>query len=694
MKTTCGIAVSLVALGALGLAAIVSAQDTTKDQASAASALEASKRADAYYNFMIGHTEEMEYESSGRGELATQAIEAYKKALESDPNSTVMMERLAEIYAKSQHIRDAVLEAKAVLKLDPDDVAAHRLLARIYVRTLGDMEAGAVQQENLTKAIEQFQAVLKSDPGDLSSALWLARLYRFENQHAEAEKVLRGALRHDPESSPALEQLSQLLMDGGRSQEAITLLSQAAGDSASPEVLDLLGDAYSQSKDYARAEAAYRKAVDSDPDDPAHRHGLAQALLAEDKYAEALEQFKRLAEMEPGTSENYLRMAQLYRRLGQYDQAESSLVRAKQLAPGSLEVLYNEALLYEDEGRFEDAVKILNEAINGLRGQSSSEGNPNALSILYEQLGRAYRDQQNYTAAIRTFEEMSKLGAESKKRAQMLLIDTYRESHDLDRAIAETQKALQLNANGTDPDMTVTLATLYGEKGDTDQAMKLLKDLLHGNDSDEEIYLDIAQVQERGRRYADAEASAQKAEQMAREAGDKQGVWFMLGAIYEHEKKFGPAEDEFRKVLQVNPSNAAVLNYYGYMLADRGVRLEEATGLILRAISADPNNGAYLDSLGWVYFKQNKLSEAEEYLRKASDRSRHDPTILGHLAEVYVKLGQTDRAADLMERALTEWQRSLPGDYEAEKVTDLEAQLKTLKHRLAQKSSPDTAKPQ
>lgn len=695
MKTNGRIAILFLGLGALAVAPCISAQTADQDQTSskrAGNSSETSKRADAYYYFMIGHTDEMEYEGTGRGELATQAIDSYKKALELDPDSVVIMERLAEIYAKSQHIRDAVLEAQAVLKIDPENVAAHRLLARIYVRTLGDMNAGAVQQENLTKAIEQFEAVLKGDPGDLSSALWLARLYRFENQHAEAEQVLRDALRHDPDNGPALEQLSQLLMDEGRAQEAIKLLSQAAGDSASPEVLDLLGDAYSQSKDYAKAEDAYRKSADMDPDDPAHRHGLAQTLLAEDKYADALEQFKRLAEMEPGTSENYLRMSQLYRRLGQFDQAESSLLRAKQLAPGSLEVLYNEALLYQDEGRLEDSIKILNEAINGLRGQSSSEGNPNALAILYEQLGRAYRDEQNYPAAIRTFEEMAKLNPESKRRAQMLLIDTYRESRDLDRALGETQKALQ--ANPKDQDLTVTLATLYGEKGETDEATKLLRNLLQGNDSDQEIYLDLAQVQERGRRYSDAEESAQKAEQMARESADKQSVWFMLGAIYERQKKFGPAEEEFRKVLQVNPANAAVLNYYGYMLADRGIRLEEAQGLIQRAISSEPNNGAYLDSLGWVYFKQNKLAEAEEYLRKASDRSRHDPTILGHLADVYAKLGQSDRAAELMERALTEWQRSLPGDYEADKVAELESQLKTLKHRLAQKSSPDNSKPQ
>jgi tetratricopeptide (TPR) repeat protein len=649
-------------------------------------------RADAFYYFSIAHLEEQQFEMTGRGELATESIEDYKKALGLAPRSSVIMERLAEIYAKSQRTREAIEQATEALKADPDNLAAHRLLARIYVRTLGDMSPGDLQKENLEKAAEQFHAILKLDPKDTSSALWLARLYRFENRHAEAEKILRGILERDADNGPALEQLSQLLIDEGRSQDAVELLSKSAGSSSSPEIYDLLGDAYSQGKDYLKAEGAYRKAVDADPDDVGHRHGLAQSLLSQEKYAAALEQFKRLSELEPGTAENYLRMAQLYRRMGKYDQAESSLLRAKQLAPGSLEVLYHEALLYEDQGRYGDAIKVLTDAIAGIKGQSTGEGNPSALAILYEQLGRTYREQERYPAAISTFEEMAKLGPDAHRRAQMLLIDTYRESHDIDRAIAETKKALEQSPK--DQSLTVTLAMLYGEKTDTTTATKLLTALLHGNDSDQEIYLDLAQVLERGRKYAEAEESVQKAAQMSRSDQEQESAAFMLGAIYERQKKFDLAEEQFRKALAVNPNNASVLNYYGYMLADRGMRLEEATAMIQRAVTQEPNNGAYLDSLGWAYYKQNKFAEAEENLRRAASRSGHDPTVLGHLGDVYMKLGQTERAAELWERALSEWQRALPADYEAEKANELDAQLKTLKRHMAQKSAPDSAKPQ
>jgi len=706
---------SLAVLACLSTIPVAQGQNATPAQPAAAGQSSASvsqssqgnaasdaSHGDSYYYFTLGHMQEQQYEATGRAELATQSIDSYKKALALAPNSTVIMERLAEIYAKSQRVHEALVEAQEVLKINPDDVNAHRLLARIYVRTLGDMGAAEAQKENLAKAVEQFQAILKVQPDDTYSSLWLARLYRFENKHDEAEKVLRATVNRDPSNGAALEQLSQLLVDEGRSQEAITLLTQAAGESASPDIYDLLGDAYAQSKDFAKSEDAYRKAVEEDPDDPTHVHGLAQALMSQEKFAEALDQYKRLSELEPSTWENYLRMSELYRRLGKYDEGESALLRAKQLSPGNLEVLYNEALLYEEQGRYDDAVKILNDAITGVKNQTAGSGTPgggggegsnvSALAILYEQLGHAYMAQENYPGAIRTFEEMGKLGPEVHKRAEMLLIDAYRQSRDLDRAITETKKALE--ASPKDQGLTVTLAMLYGEKSDTDAATKLLSGLLQGNDGDQGIYVDIAQVQERGRKYSDAEQSAQKAEQMARDDGDKETTWFMLGAIFEREKKFDQAEEQFRKVLAVNPNNAAVLNYYGYMLADRGVRLEEATAMIQKAVTLDPNNGAYLDSLGWAYYKQNKLAEAEENLRKASERQSHDPTILGHLGDVYMKLGQTTRAISCWERALAEWQKAIPADYEAEKVNDLDAQLKNLKRHTAQKSNPETAKPQ
>jgi tetratricopeptide (TPR) repeat protein len=699
MKLIASIAVWTLCCGASAVAAQSHPQaepaSTTQAQTgtSTPAPLTESERADAYYDFTLGHLFEQQFEATGQYDLADKSIAAYKKALDLAPDSSVARERLAEIEAQSQHIKDAVLDAKEALVLDSRNVDAHRLLARIYIRSLGDLGAGEVQKTSIDEAIEQFQDILALEPNDSYSALWLARLYRFENRHAEAEKILRKLLGHDPDNAQALEQLSQLLTDEGRTEEAVNLLTQAAADSPSPDIYELLGGAYTQQKDWPKAEQAYQQAVEQDPDEPSHRQGLAEALIEQQKYAQALEQYKKLAELEPGTADNYVRMAELYRRLGQFDQAKTSILRAKELAPGNLQVLYNEALLYEDQGQYGDAIRILTDAIAGMKAQpGANSGNSNAIAILYERLGHVYTQAQNYPEAIETFQQMAKLGPDAQKQAELLLIETYREDRQIDRAIAEAKKALA--AAPKDPNLTVTLAMLYGEKTDAREATRLLQGLLQGGANDQQIYVDLAQVEERSKQYPEAEKSAEKAETMAQGPADKQMAWFMLGAIYERQKKYDLAEQEFRKVLEQDPNDAAVLNYYGYMLADRGVRLQEATSLIQKAVKQEPNNGAYLDSLGWAYYKQDRLAEAEEYLRKAVDHDGNDPTILGHLGDVYLKLGQNQQAADTLERALSEWQKAVPADYDPQQVNKVDAQLKNLKKRLAQKSSADPPKPQ
>ena len=106
-------------------------------------------------------------------------------------------------------------------------------------------------------------------------------------------------------------------------------------------------------------------------------------------------------------------------------------------------------------------------------------------------------------------------------------------------------------------------------------------------------------------------------------------------------KEYDAAEVEFRKVLEADPENANALNYLGYMLADRNVRLDEAQKLISKAVELDPQNGPYLDSLGWVYYRQNRLEEAAGYLQKALQKSStsNDPTVHDHLGDVYFKQG-------------------------------------------------------
>jgi tetratricopeptide (TPR) repeat protein len=681
-----------VAFVALGVAS-ASAQAPSRATASSAppptdntalSQPDMAKRAEAYSHYMLGHLAEQQFDESGKPELAEKAISEYQQALAQDQDASIM-ERLAEVYAASQRTDDAVREAKAALAVDANNLAAHRLLAHIYIRSLDNSDTTDQQQQTIALGIEQLEAVERLDSSDIQSGLWLAHLYSFEKKPEEAEHVLQGILDHSPDNPGAMEQLSQLYLDEGKAADAVSLLKGAARGSGDPALYDLLGNAYTKIEDYANAAEAYQEAVNLEPDDAGHRRGLAQALLSEDKFEDALQQYQRLTQIEPDNAEDYLRMSQIYRHLGQLDKSESSLMQAKKYAPGNLEVLYNEALLYEAEARYKDAIQVLTDAIAGMKAQQQ-EGQPapSALAILYEQLGMAYRSAGDFSTAEKTFEDMKDLGPATGMRSELLLIDTYRASGDIKRAIREAQTARA--ANPKDQNLAITYAMLLGDDGQTDQAVKVIRGLFQGNGGDRETYLDLAQVEQRGHRYADAEKDAKTALSLSSQPSDQESVWFLLGAIYDEQKHERDAEEMFRKALAIEPNDALVLNYYGYMLADRGVRLDEAIAMIHRAVVADPTNGAYLDSLGWAYFKQGKLAEAQQYLEQAAAHSNDDPTILGHLGDIYAKIGQTDRAEKTWEKALAQWQKALPADYQADKVSALESKLKNLKLHLAQKA--------
>jgi predicted Zn-dependent protease len=322
MTTSRHLAVSLIFLlpGLLAGAQAASArqpslpalQSRAGEQIASSSTPDSAKDTEAYYDFSMGHYYAQRYQVTSQSEDANKDIDFYKKAFVLDSGSQQIGDELAEIYFQSQHIRDAVTEAQSMLAKDPENLGAHRLLARIYIRTLGDMSNTAGQHDTLVRASEQYAEILRLDPTDTDAALWLARLYRLQNEHDKAETVLRALLAREPENENGVEQLTQLLLDEGKSQEAVSSLQGILQRAPTASLWDMLGAADTQIHDLPNAEQAYRKASEIQPDEISHRRGLAQALLAEEKFPEALEEFQRLSQMDADDPDNYLRLAEIY----------------------------------------------------------------------------------------------------------------------------------------------------------------------------------------------------------------------------------------------------------------------------------------------------------------------------------------------------------------------------------------------
>jgi tetratricopeptide (TPR) repeat protein len=223
------------------------------------------------------------------------------------------------------------------------------------------------------------------------------------------------------------------------------------------------------------------------------------------------------------------------------------------------------------------------------------------------------------------------------------------------------------------------------ETGKTAEAVAELKKLLDGK-NDRETWITLAQIYEKGKDYAEMAKAIDAADKLSTDPEEKESVAFMRGAMYEKMKNFSAAEKEFRRVLEMNPKNASALNYLGYMLADRNVRLNEALELIKQALAIDPNNGAYLDSLGWAYFRIGDMGNAENYLRRAIERFSKDPTVHDHLGDVYFNQGKVKEAMAQWEKSLAEWHAASPSDHDATEVAKVQKKLETARVRLARET--------
>ena len=190
-------------------------------------------KAEAYYHYSLGHIYEELVSNYARSEFAGKAIEEYKKALEYDPDSSFLNAGLAELYARTGRIRDAVLEAQEIIKRDPKNLEARRLLGRIYLRSLGDLQQGTQSQEVLKLAIEQFQQIVLLDPKSVDDHLLLGRLYRLNNDLLKAENEFKAAVQLQPDSEEALTSLAYLYTEEGDGKRAVETLESVPDASRS-----------------------------------------------------------------------------------------------------------------------------------------------------------------------------------------------------------------------------------------------------------------------------------------------------------------------------------------------------------------------------------------------------------------------------------------------------------------------------
>ncbi|MFN7992151.1 MAG: tetratricopeptide repeat protein [Bryobacteraceae bacterium] len=642
-------------------------------------------KASAYYNFAMGHLyAELAGVYGNRSEYVNKAIDHYKQALKLDPSASFLFEELTDLYVQSGHLKDAVSEAEDVLKQNPENLDARRILGRIYTRMIGDTQQGKVNEEMLRLATEQYQKITAKDPKDLESWLTLGRLYRTASNSVEAEKAYTKALNLDPNSDDALTGLAIVYSDIGDTRKAIEKLKEVTNRNPNPRTLAALASSYEQVHDYRSAAEVLRKALELDSDNSRVKRGLARNLLYSGNYDEALKYFNEVTEEDPHDAEVQLRISEIYREKQDFAKARAALNKAKSIDSDNLEIRYDEVNLLAVEGKPDQAIDALKAILKDTERKTYSDAEKANRMNFLDRLGDLYRGQKQYQAAIDTFRQEADLGSDSAAHSVAQIVETYRIQKDYKSARAEIDAALKKYPD--ERSLKLVHASLLADTGKVDEAASELRTLLKG-DRDLQTQLAIAQIYEKAKRYSDMQKPLDDAEKLAESKPEKETLYFMRGAMYERLKKFDASEAEFRKVLEINPDNAGALNYLGYMFADRDIRLDEAQKMISRALELEPENGAYLDSQGWLLYRQNRLEDAEHTLVRAIAKIGQDPTVHDHLGDVYFKQGKT-------KDAITQWQASLKeaegdnnqSDIEPNQLAAISKKLEDAKVRLARET--------
>lgn len=622
------------------------------------------KKAQAYFHYLNGASKENQRKFD-------EAIKEYKQALEFDPDSSEILSKLAYLYVQTNRMPEAVEDAQKAIQKNPSNKEAYRMLGQIYLEKVYTKDPS---KEDLDKAIEQFREVYKLDPDDDTNLLTLGQLYAQSNQPEQAVEMLAKYIQINPDSPSAVMSLSNAFQQLNKPEEALKVLTKfLEADPDNPYVLQVTADMYEKSGEYAKALDLERKIYESDPSNPVPFRRYIQLLEKNHQYGEAAKVLQAQVEREPDRSDWKAMLAKSLQKAGDQDRAESIMREVIAKEP-SFDYQLALVQILEEGDKLDEARKNIEQMLEKVNAGELGEESERkgSLALLYSHLGFCAQQAKDYDRAI-----------DSYRKARMYVepADTGR----IDFYIALNQRYQKkypeaidtLNAitkqNPNDTDAWELLSQVYEDQKDLQNSDRVINHLIETHPEDVSYALLKAERLQQRQKHED---SLTYLKQIQPKYPNNDQLLFLMGAASERLKKIDDAEDYFKKAITANPQNANALNYLGYMLIDHGIRVEESLQYVKKALELDKENGAFLDSLGWGYFKLNQLDLAEDNLRMALERLDDNAVVHDHLGDLYFKQGKFKDAITHWEDALQKKSTEIDPAYIQKKIDDTKARLR------------------
>lgn len=561
---------------------------------------------------------------------------------------------LAKSLAEEGSFSEADRAFSEAIRLAPDEPYLRIEYGQFLARLARGQRRLAARHAQLTRAAEQVDAARRLAPhnADVLRAVSDVYLALAEGNRepdplalSVARKALEEVRKQDPEDIQSLVTLGQIYLREQHPDKAAEVFSEVTDYAPTNRAIySMLYDARRLAGQGPEAEAALKRLVELDPTALDKRLQLADLEAARGDHAAALATLEAAPKDLRDAAAVQRKIAWELFQLGRLDDA---LRIADELLGGRTDdvgLVYLKALLLAEKERYDEAAGLIRRLESSDRQQEvGGAAHPAAAEGARLELARVLSENGHWDRALQVLAPLlDSSDDENRTRAVLGSVVALEEGGHLDEALS------LLEAHTVDvPAASGLRVDLLLRKKEDHKAHKLLSSLLR--EKDPSAALAGIRSYLRLERYGAALPFLEKV--VAAHPGSVDAL-FMLASTRERTGDADGAAKAFEQLLAQQPDDAQALNYLGYMWAERGENLDRALELIERAVKLEPDNGAYVDSLGWVHFQLGQYDQARTYLEKAAKLEPGDSTIYEHLGDVYARLGETTKAAEFYRKAL------------------------------------------
>lgn len=497
----------------------------------------------------------------------------------------------------------------------------HAKLAELHVR------AG-----NLEKALAESEAALTSEPENESFLLLRAGILEALGRPREAEPVYTQVITRYPDSYEAAVLLASLYTKRGANDLALDVLKKLVQRAPKEPIGHYyLGRFYEAEGKLAEAESSYERSASLTPDNTPLQIDLVRIAIKNRKFERARELCSAILERDPNNVTARRVLGQLLIGENKLDEALAHLQVLESVEDDASETRFKIAVIQIEKQNYPEAIRELNLLLAKNPKHSAARY---YLASIYAGSGR----RREAIDELRKIEPGQEMFVKSRMFAGFIL----RQEGDLHRAEAVVREAL--TSEPENKSVLSYLVLVLRESKRFEEAHQLLRVAVEREPVDEKILFNHAVV------LADLGRSDEALRAMER-------------------------------VVEMSPRYGDALNFVAYRLAEAGRDLERAEALSKRALETSPNDGYYLDTLGWIYYQSGRYAEAESVLSRAATTSSGDAVVVEHYGDALVKSGKLERAIDVYRAAL---EGELDGNRQHETDTSrrLRAKIEALRERI------------